>query len=292
MFGGDGNDRMIWNPGDGTDLMEGGPGSDVAEVQGGNGAEVFTIQPNGTRVRFDRVDPAPFALDIGTTETLLLLANGGNDLISATGGLAALIGLTIDGGAGDDTILSANGADVLVGGDGNDFVDGNQGNDVAFLGAGADIFQWDPGDGNDTVEGQSDIDTLLFNGSAGNEVFTLSANGARTRLQRDLGVITMDVNDVETVHHQCARRHRHHRHQRPHRHRRHRASPSTSPARSAARPAMRRSTRSTVHGTGGADTIDVLGIGTFYSVLGLAASGRGQPVRSDRPAHHPGRWRQ
>jgi Ca2+-binding RTX toxin-like protein len=170
MFGGDANDRMIWNPGDGTDLMEGGPGTDDAEVQGGNGDEVFTIQPNGTRVRFDRIDPAPFTIDIGTTESLHLFANGGNDTISATGSLSALIGLTIDGGAGDDTIFSGNGADIVLGGDGNDFVDGNQGNDIVFLGAGNDLFQWDPGDGSDTVEGQSEIDTLLFNGSAGDAI--------------------------------------------------------------------------------------------------------------------------
>src|ERR1700754_2454293 len=67
-FGQGGNDRMIWNPGDGTDLFEGGDGTDTAEVNGGNGAEVFTVTANGTRVRFDRVDPAPFSLDIGTTE--------------------------------------------------------------------------------------------------------------------------------------------------------------------------------------------------------------------------------
>ena len=57
MFGQAGNDRMIWNPGEGTDLMEGGDGNDTAEVNGGNGAETFTITANGTRVRFDRVDP-------------------------------------------------------------------------------------------------------------------------------------------------------------------------------------------------------------------------------------------
>ena len=68
MFGQAGNDLMIWNPGEGTDLMEGGDGNDTAEVNGGNGAETFTITPNGTRVRFDRVSPAPFSLDIGTTE--------------------------------------------------------------------------------------------------------------------------------------------------------------------------------------------------------------------------------
>ncbi len=83
MFGEAGNDRMIWNPGEGTDLMEGGDGIDTAEVNGGNGPEIFTITANGTRVRFDRVSPAPFSLDIGTTENLVLHAGGGDDVITA-----------------------------------------------------------------------------------------------------------------------------------------------------------------------------------------------------------------
>src|SRR6266536_1298471 len=66
VFGEGGNDRMIWNPGDDSDLFEGGDGVDTAEVNGGNGSETFTITANGTRVRFDRLDPAPFSLDIGT----------------------------------------------------------------------------------------------------------------------------------------------------------------------------------------------------------------------------------
>ena len=60
MFGQGGNDRMIWNPGDDTDLHEGGAGTDTSEVNGGNGAEQFTLTANGTRVRFDRINPAPF----------------------------------------------------------------------------------------------------------------------------------------------------------------------------------------------------------------------------------------
>src|SRR5215831_8409656 len=66
VFGQAGNDRMIWNPGDGTDLFEGGDGTDTAEVNGGNATEEFAITANGTRVRFDRISPAPFSLDIGT----------------------------------------------------------------------------------------------------------------------------------------------------------------------------------------------------------------------------------
>ena len=91
VFGQAGNDRMIWNPGEGSDLLEGGDGTDTAEVNGGNGAEQFTLTANGTRVRFDRVSPAPFFLDIGTTENLVLNMNGGDDTFTAGNGLASLI---------------------------------------------------------------------------------------------------------------------------------------------------------------------------------------------------------
>jgi Ca2+-binding RTX toxin-like protein len=114
VFGEGGDDLMIWNPGDDTDLFEGGAGIDTVQVNGGNGAEVFTISANGARVRFDRIDPAPFSIDIGTSEKLVLNANGGNDLISTSGNLAALIQLTLDGGAGNDTMDGGVGNDTYV----------------------------------------------------------------------------------------------------------------------------------------------------------------------------------
>src|SRR5262244_3751936 len=89
LFGGAGND--VLTGGSGSDLLEGGDGVDTAEVNGGNGSETFTITANGTRVRFDRISPAPFTLDIGTTENLVLNANGGDDVITAGNGLANLI---------------------------------------------------------------------------------------------------------------------------------------------------------------------------------------------------------
>ena len=198
-FGQSGNDRMIWNPGDDTDLNEGGEDIDTVEVNGGNGTEVFTTTANGTRVRFDRLTPAPFSVDMGTDENLVLNANGGDDSFSATGNLAALIKITVDGGANNDTLLGSNGADLLIGGDGNDFVDGNQANDVAQLGAGEDAFQWDPGDGSDTVEGQDGVDTMLFNGSNIAEQMDVSANGTRVRFTRDIASIVMDLNQVESI---------------------------------------------------------------------------------------------
>src|SRR6187549_1572872 len=117
VFGEVGNDRMVWNPGDDTDLNEGGSGTDTVEVNGGNGAEQFTTTANGVRVRFDRINPAPFSIDIGTSEALVLNANGGDDSFSATGNLATLIQITLDGGTGNDILLGSNGADLLRGGD-------------------------------------------------------------------------------------------------------------------------------------------------------------------------------
>src|SRR5262249_37836292 len=153
VFGGAGDDRLIWNPGDDSDLIEGGDGTDTVEINGGNVAEVFSTTAHRTRGRFDRLSPAPFSLDIGRAEKLVLNANTGNDSFSASGNLAPLIQITVDGGPGDDILLGSNGDDILRGGEGNDFIDGRQGNDMIFLGEGNDTFQWDPGDGNDTVEG-------------------------------------------------------------------------------------------------------------------------------------------
>jgi hypothetical protein len=150
-------------------------------------------------VRFDRLDPAPFSIDIGTSEDLVLNMNGGDDNFSATGNLAALIQITVDGGAGGDTILGSNGIDLFLGGDGNDIADGNQGNDVAFLGAGDEVFIWDPGDGSDVVEGQAGTDTMRFNGANIAELFEFAANGGRLRFTRNVGNIIMDTDDVERV---------------------------------------------------------------------------------------------
>ena len=199
VFGEAGNDRMIWNPGDGSDLFEGGAGTDTAEVNGGNGSEIFTVTANGSRVRFDRISPAPFSVDIGTTEELVVNANGGDDVITAGNGLANLIHLTLNGGAGNDTITGGDGNDTLIGGDGNDLVIGGRGTDTAQLGAGDDTFVWNPGDGSDVVEGQSGLDTLAFNGANLDEKFDISANGSRVRMTRDIGIVTMDVDDTETI---------------------------------------------------------------------------------------------
>lgn len=199
VFGESGDDRLIWNPGDGTDLNEGGSNADTVEVNGSIADEIFTVFPNGTRVRLDRISPTPFFLDIGTCENLVVNASNGNDSFSAGNGLASLIQITVNGGAGNDTLLGGDGSDRLFGGDGDDLVDGNRGNDFIEMGAGNDTFRWDPGDGNDGVEGQAGFDSMVFNGANVAEDIGISANGSRVRFTRNIANVVLDLAGVEQI---------------------------------------------------------------------------------------------
>ena len=200
MFGQAGNDRMIWNPGEGSDLMEGGDGTDTAEVNGGNGAEQFTLTANGTRVRFDRVNPAPFSLDIGTTENIVVNMNGGDDIFTAGNGLASLIkrhggrrhrqrhhhrwrrrrsrcsaamATTSSPAAAATTPCSAAPATTPSSG-------------IRAMAATPSRARTAP-------------TRLQFNGANINEKIDITANGTRARFTRDVANITMDINSVEHV---------------------------------------------------------------------------------------------
>ena len=193
----------------------------------------------------------------------------------------ASIKLTIDGGAGNDTLLGSSGADVLLGGDGNDFIVGDNGNDVAFLGAGDDVFQWDPGDGNDTVEGQAGTDTMLFIGSNVSENIDISANGGRVRFFRDVGQRHDGPQRRRADRLQRPRRRRHHHRQRPDRHRRRPRSTSTCAApRTAA--ATARPTPSSSTAPTAPTTIAVAGDAGRHHGLGPARLGEHLRRRSRR----------
>ncbi len=177
----------------------------AVDIDGGDGPDTMTY--NGTAaddtIGIARNDTAVAAFATGTAtlsstvESLVVEGLGGADTIGASNGIGALTQLTLDGGAGEDELRGGDGADVLLGGGGDDLVDGNIGADTALLGSGDDHFQWDPGDGSDTVEGQGGGDVLDFNASNAGEEISLSANGSRTRLTRNVGAVTMDLNGIE-----------------------------------------------------------------------------------------------
>jgi len=80
----------------------------------------------------------------GTSGDDTIYALTGNDTIYGLGGNDTIYGGTggggnyIDGGAGDDIITAYDGNDVLVGGDGNDYLQGGAGADSLYGGAGVD----------------------------------------------------------------------------------------------------------------------------------------------------------
>jgi RTX calcium-binding nonapeptide repeat (4 copies) len=106
---------------------------------------------------------------------------------------------TLIGGDGNDTLHGGDGNDTLIGGDGNDTVFGDKGTDTARLGAGDDLFVWNPGDGNDTVNGGSGLDTLDFRGKLTGETFSIDANGSGAIFNRPDPAGTIDLTDVEGI---------------------------------------------------------------------------------------------
>jgi Ca2+-binding RTX toxin-like protein len=139
-----GNDLMIWNPGDDSDLNEGGDGDDTVEINGAGGDERFSVTPGAAgRVAFDRTEPAPFSVDIGTSENLRVNAAGGDDRIKGAVGLAGLIKSTFNGDDGSDRVTGTDGEDRLSGGRGLDIINSRDkaedtvdcagGLDVAFV---------------------------------------------------------------------------------------------------------------------------------------------------------------
>ena len=166
-------------------------GTDASDAIGISGnASGVVVSGSRTMIAVQHQDPS---------DELVVRGLGGNDALSAPLLAAQAIALTLDGGAGDDTIAGSQGSDLLLGGDGNDTIDGNGGADRALLGAGDDTFVWDPGDGSDTIEGEAGADTMRFNGANIAEQVDLSANGNRLRFFRTQANITMDTAGVERV---------------------------------------------------------------------------------------------
>jgi len=217
-----GNDRMIWNAGDGSDLNEGGGGADTVEVIGGDEAEQFAVAANGTRVNFSGSGVAPFAIDIGTSEKLLVRANGGDDSVTTAKGQAALIALTIEGGAGNDTLVfnganAAESIDISADG-GRTRLFRDLGNVTMDLGGveeitlntlgGADTITVNDLTGTDVAEvninlaasgggGDAAVDAVIVNGTNGDDVLQASGNAGGTAVTG--GAALVEITGAESA---------------------------------------------------------------------------------------------
>lgn len=181
-------------------------------VKGGNRGDAIALRlaaGDPSRIQVDVGDDgsADFSFARSDVSAIKVKGDNGNDSIridDANGAFTDSIPTTIAGGNGNDSLQggqlqTAAENETFYGGNGNDTVDGGKGNDTAYLGNGNDTFRWDPGEGSDVIEGQNGTDTMLFNGAAGTDNVTLSANGGRLDFFRVQGTIHMDTNDVEIV---------------------------------------------------------------------------------------------
>jgi Ca2+-binding RTX toxin-like protein len=178
---------------------------DTLTILGTNGGdeiqlEVPTADPNTLLVHLGN-GTRPQSFDRNSFSAIAVFLRGGDDQFSVLNNGASLVGdsLIVDGGRGNDTITGGDGNDLIFGGSGADHVDGGRGNDTQILGAGTDTALWNPGEGSDVTDGGTGYDTLVFNGSSGDEVMSLSANGHHAVFLRNLGSIRMDMNRVEAL---------------------------------------------------------------------------------------------
>ena len=141
---------------------------------------------------FELFDFSNLEIDMGGGDDTVDLS----PLISTFGQIRPTV---VDGGDGNDQLIGSNGPETLQGGAGDDIVDPKMGPDTASGGPGDDTFLWVPGDGNDKIDGDDGADTLSFSGSDANEALTVTPNGNRVTLRRDVDNVTMDLGSLEQL---------------------------------------------------------------------------------------------
>ncbi|OUS15208.1 hypothetical protein A9Q88_11635 [Gammaproteobacteria bacterium 50_400_T64] len=200
-------------------VVHGGGGSDTITVSGsgyGDGSTIPVIifgdtSQDGSRYTDDPLNP--------TTDQPMAFASSGNDVIDAS---ASSAGVTIYGGAGDDTLIGSQAGDHILGGSGNDTINGEGGNDHIYGDSGLNIdiaerislrTNADNTVLNIVTVNSSNLSTLdnlqvgadRINGGSGNDII-LSDHGVitqqRNNLPDDLRLLTTaNVTEIHTVLH-------------------------------------------------------------------------------------------
>jgi Ca2+-binding RTX toxin-like protein len=129
-----------------------------------------------TRNAFNRADVHSIEANLGAGNDQMVVSD-----FSFFRGGGTPIPATLNGEAGNDTLITGGGDDTLNGGDGNDLLSGDGGKDVLNGGAGNDVLLG--GGGDDTMNGDSGDDFLA--GGGGND--TINGDDGRDRLDGGRG---------------------------------------------------------------------------------------------------------
>lgn len=152
LSGGDGNDTIY--AGTGNDILTGGSGSDYLNGEAGtdtvsysNSAGAIGLTINGSGWMGDATGDQLLNIETVTGSAYNdIIYNGSNQSMTLNGGAgndtltAGNAGGQLSGNEGNDTLNGGAGVDVILGGTGNDRLAGAAGNDILTGGAGADIF--------------------------------------------------------------------------------------------------------------------------------------------------------
>jgi Ca2+-binding RTX toxin-like protein len=165
LFGGAGNDVLRGR--EGGDILNGGPGADL--MSGGTSCEpataglcfihndTVTYAGRTNRVRADADIAAADDGELGEGDTIIadverIIGGKGNDVL---GGVTTnffrfdssrrLVGMRLEGRAGDDKLLGTRAPDTILGGVGNDFIRGAGRGDSLSAGRGNDALVGDAG---------------------------------------------------------------------------------------------------------------------------------------------------
>ena len=231
LFGGAGSNYMYG--GDGDDVLTGGAGYNV--LHGGTGSDIIYGGPGGGELNAGGNLPgeaeATGGVDLiyGSDNADIItggrgaqdqsFGNGGNDIINGAGrveggagddqlsSIGVLASAVLDGGVGNDTIVSGDFGDLVIGGAGSDKLSGGGGGDE-IRGAFGD--QWMNGDAGDDLlrisgHGSSGDATLYIRGGEGFDVADFSQVDGYLTLdlgapgEQETGVGRLYIDGVERI---------------------------------------------------------------------------------------------
>ncbi len=126
-----------------------------------------TISFVGATITLNGFDATASGIEVWDGKSAVIVGNAGANTFDLSGLTSVSLYKSIDGGAGNDTIIGVNLADVaddLRGNTGNDTLEGGRGNDKLTGGSGSDTFRFVTTDfGKDTiVDFKTGFDQLVF----------------------------------------------------------------------------------------------------------------------------------
>ena len=159
-------------------------GDEIISVSGRQTPDILNVAGTDALISVEGLTYDVRISNPGTADSLTVLGQESGDNLKAESGVEAFIGITLDGGSGDD-VLSADA--ILIGGDDDDTLIGGAGDDQAFGNDGDDTFlihDLNQG-GADSFDGGAGFDTVQVVGGAGPDTIGITEAA---------GVHSIDIN--------------------------------------------------------------------------------------------------